>query len=129
MTSEEKDYRYGPVVAKIGSRNDPDKTYEIRCLNGGLSCNCQGWRFRKTCRHTGFVEDRPELWLYEKTDPLEKAIADILDGAVSRQLVILRCKTAQLVKAIADAVRGVANVKTSTQAQTAGKVRMIYLED
>jgi hypothetical protein len=51
-----KEARYGPIVAIVNSRTEPDKRYEVRQKNGTLSCQCPGWRFSKSlpraCRHT-----------------------------------------------------------------------------
>ena len=41
MTSAEKDEAYGPVVAVMASRSDPDKEYEVRFKGGGYSCQCK----------------------------------------------------------------------------------------
>ena len=60
MTAEDKDTRYGPVVARVNSRSRPDKIYVVRRhRDGHLSCNCKGWIFNreqpKRCTHTDAV--------------------------------------------------------------------------
>lgn len=52
MTDSAKTERYGPIVAEVESARTGD-VYQIR-LNGDgrLSCNCKGWAFRKSCKHT-----------------------------------------------------------------------------
>ena len=56
MTAEDKNRRYGPVVARVNSKSQPDVVYEVRQKLGTLSCNCKGWIFNrespKRCRHT-----------------------------------------------------------------------------
>lgn len=59
MTSEDKERRYGPVVAVVNSKSQPDVKYEVRMLDGRFSCNCKGWIFNreqpKRCKHTDAV--------------------------------------------------------------------------
>ena len=53
MTAQAIDDRYGPVVAVISSKSQPDKQYEVRrhMTDGTYSCQCHGYRFRRTCKH------------------------------------------------------------------------------
>lgn len=59
MKETKIDERYGPVVAVVNSRSDPDKMYSVRSKDGTFSCNCKGWVFNrekpKRCRHTDAV--------------------------------------------------------------------------
>ena len=51
MTSQQVESRYGPVVAVVSSSSEPDKVYEVRSDGASWSCQCPGYRFRRTCRH------------------------------------------------------------------------------
>jgi hypothetical protein len=62
-----KDKQHGPIVARVNSRSRPDVVYEVRCLDGKLSCNCKGWIFNrkwpKRCCHTdAVVESDPQMY-------------------------------------------------------------------
>jgi len=67
MTAEDKDARYGPVVARVNSKSQPDKIYEVRRhVDGHLTCNCKGWIFNreqpKRCTHTDAVGGTFTRW-------------------------------------------------------------------
>ena len=60
MTEMDKVARYGPVVQRFNSASQPDKIYDVRCLDGVYTCNCKGWIFNrdrpKHCRHTDYLQ-------------------------------------------------------------------------
>jgi len=150
MTAYDKDQRYGPVVAEVGSAREPDVTYQVRRKNGNLTCNCKSWIFNKDkpkrCRHTdAFTIDElkkgqqvlRETWS-EKSKELASGNGKATDLAL---LVVERMKvvvglvlTKQQMELMAGVLRphltlAPASVPTTSNDITIGGVRRIILED
>jgi len=54
MSREDKDARYGPVIATFPSKSHPSNPpYEVRQFKGSNpTCNCKGFTFNRSCNHT-----------------------------------------------------------------------------
>jgi len=151
MTEYEKDRRYGPVVAEVGSKSEPNKPpYKVRKLGSVLTCNCNGWIFNKDkpkrCRHTdAFTIDElkkgqqvlRETWS-EKSKELASGNGKATDLAL---LVVERMKvvvglvlTKQQMELMAGVLRphltlAPASALTTGNDTIIGGVRRIILED
>jgi hypothetical protein len=77
MTETEKLKEYGPIVASFQSLTTSGVNYDVRYLGGVYSCNCNGWKFRRKCRH--MEECARDGITGQKPDPLIKAIEDVFD--------------------------------------------------
>jgi hypothetical protein len=97
MTDVQKFSRYGPVVGRFNSVHDPDHIWEVRektDADGTVShsCNCLGWRFRKTCKHVQFVEQSKAMPVATtvpvvKPLSLEEQLADLVLAEIKAQNV------------------------------------------
>ena len=48
-----RDYTKSEVVSRPVSKSDPSVQYMVlRHHNGTLTCNCPGYLYRRSCRHT-----------------------------------------------------------------------------
>lgn len=152
MTEQQILDRWGPVVAEVRSRSEPDKpAYKVRLHQGALNCNCMGWRIRKTCRHcdetarqlgplvavsapkktkTAVLPKELQQRPSERTDPLVKTILEVFDrfGLSSWRKVDFAQDLAANIRAKGSAEP----IQEPTPGPTLlgnGKVRMIFLED
>ena len=94
MIDDVKNSRYGEVVARVNSRSQPDKVYEVRDRGDSLSCNCKGWIFNREtprrCRHTDAVVacDGNSYPNYSVQAQRRKASRDIRAGAKQKRDVV-----------------------------------------
>lgn len=57
MTATQVESRWGPIVSQYNSTRTPEIVYDVRYKGGKYSCNCPGWRFRKSCRHVRHAQE------------------------------------------------------------------------
>lgn len=104
MTADKKEEIYGPVVATLESASSPGRQYEVRIYrNEAYSCNCAGWRFRRSCKHTdyckqaqiGFVRD-PVLEALRAAILESGVIGGITDVGLKRVAVNLKKRLGSL---------------------------------
>ena len=80
MSDEELLSKYGPVILVFDSTRIKDKKYEVRFggMNGGYSCACPGWAYRRECKHVVECERRKVTRPPEPEDKLVEAVYDAL---------------------------------------------------
>jgi hypothetical protein len=128
MTAEDKEIRYGPIVATVSSKSQPDKSYEVRSKSGILSCNCKGWIFNKEnpkrCRHTDAVSCGTRgLGSLENTNRYARQAESRKVAQAKRAGVgITKDKAALIVEELL-AVGGIAKALPGTLARMAGVLR------
>lgn len=134
MTDQQKESQYGPVVARLSSKSDPDKIYEVRYRDGRHSCQCNAWRFRKTCRHVNYCAELKLTVPPLETDDLEKAIEAAFESGACRSLADLRCPARKLAATLATVLRPMMTLAKVGRGTTAAKpesvkIRAIILDD
>jgi len=51
------------VMVKVIPSSDPtNPPYQVTSYNGEYSCECDGWFYRKTCRHIALAREEKEGW-------------------------------------------------------------------
>jgi len=65
MSFEEKNRRYGKVIAVNKSNTRAGVEYEVRMKDDKLTCNCPGYVHRKKCRHVEQYGVNPKKYDYK----------------------------------------------------------------
>jgi len=52
----------GPVFKLIPSSNESQPPYQVTYWDGKYSCECDGWFYRKTCRHIALARSVMTGW-------------------------------------------------------------------
>jgi hypothetical protein len=86
MSPDQVTQKYGPVLAVVNSRSEPEKTYNVRRKDGVLSCNCKGWIFNKQtprrCKHIDAVQSMNDRMAKQVVFDLAAEIAEKMSWAI-----------------------------------------------
>ena len=113
--AEDQWWRTQPQVRTFSYESDssPGKYYgTILYDNGKATCNCTGWRMKRSCRHTREVEARPEAEQLRNPKPVSKATPNKPPRPVTNQTPVLPRKS------LGDLAREVANKNKETKTPT-----------
>ncbi len=71
-----------PVVFEMPSSSSPDKKHKITLDGGYLTCDCEGFKFRRTCSHVEVVRD----FLRGLEREEKRATSDAIKRAITRPI-------------------------------------------